>query len=393
MNGSSSKINIFNARIVSHSNNLLGSVIIEADKILEISAANTAIDGITNINAHGNWLAPGFIDLHVHGGGGFDTMDGTPEALSGLSEWHASHGTTSLLSTTMAAPNAELGRVFGALKTAGSQKGANILGFHLEGPYYSHIQKGAQSEECLVKAERKHYEEILSLTDDIKIWSAAPEIEGVLEFGKHISNNGIIAAIGHSDATIDDVKQAIECGFSHVTHLYSTMSSIRRIGAYRVAGLLEAAFLFDELTCELIADGSHVPVDLIKLALKVKPQGSIALVTDALRFAGMPDGVYTAAKIIVEDNVAKLQDRSAFAGSVAGTDMLVRNMVINVGLSVAESVDMMTQVPSKILKIHDKKGDIKAGMDADLIVFDEKINITLAMVGGRIVSKIEEDRR
>lgn len=357
-------------------------------------------EGFKVIDAEGNYVSPGFIDIHIHGGGGHDFMDGTVEAYIGAAETHARYGTTSMLPTTLTCSDEELLNTFSVYKKAKSlnKKGARFLGLHLEGPYFSPEQAGAQSPEYLRKPSPEHYNAILDSTDDIIRWSVAPELEGALEFGKILKERGILASVAHTNAIFEDVEKAYEYGYSHATHLYSAMSSVVRKNAYRYAGALEAAYLIDDFTVEIIADGVHLPRPLLQFAYKFKGPEKTALCTDAMRGAGMPDGEYilgslkNGRKVIVEDGVAKLPDRTAFAGSVATADRLVRTMVSLAGIPLCDAVKMMSSTPARILKIYDRKGSLEIGKDADIVIFDDNINIINTISNGYVIYNEREGR-
>lgn len=388
------KIKIINGKIITPYRIINdGQVIFENGKIIHAGQAadDTGCDEI--IDVQGDYIAPGFIDLHSHGGGGHDFMDGTCEAYIGAARTHARHGTTAMLPTTLTSTNEELKNTFRVFKKAKRENntGAQLLGLHLEGPYFAMTQKGAQDPRYIRNPKREEYEEILSWTDDILRWSAAPELEGAMEFGRFIRNKGILPSIGHSDAIYEQVQEAFENGFTHVTHLYSGMSGVHRRNAYRFAGVIESTFLIDNMTCEVIADGAHLPPCLLQLIYKIKGPSRIALVTDSMRAAGMPEGetilgsLKDGQKVIVEDGVAKLLDRSAFAGSVATTDRLVRTIVQKAGIPLIDAVRMMTATPAEIIGVSDTKGSLVPGKDADIVVFDEGINIKMTIINGRIV--------
>lgn len=318
-------------------------------------------------------------------------MDGTVEAYIGAAMEHARHGTTALVPTTVASTTESLKETFETYKKAKSANthGAVFLGLHLEGPYFSMEQRGAQDPRHIRNPEREHYEEILSWSDDIVRWSAAPELDGAMEFGRFLRDRGILPSIGHSDAIYEEVLEAYENGYTHITHLYSGMSGVRRINAYRYAGVIESAFLIDEMTVEIIADGAHLPESLLKLIYKIKGPDKIALITDSMRAAGMPEGesilggIRDGQKVLVEDGVAKLMDRTAFAGSVATADRLVRTMTDIADVPLIDAVRMMTITPARIMGVDDKKGSIAIGKDADLVLFDDNITVDTVIIGGR----------
>ena len=229
------------------------------------------------------------------------------------------------------------------------------------------------------------------MTDDIIRWSAAPELPGGIEFGRDMQRAGILPSIAHSDAVYDECLAAFDAGYTHITHLFCAMSSIKRIKSYRYAGVLESAFLIDGMSVEIIADGRHLPASLLQFTTKFKPVDMIALCTDSMRGAGAKDGEYSilgslknGQKVIVEDQVAKVLDRSCFAGSVATSDRLVRTMVTMAGSSIVQAVRMASTVPARLSNASGK-GIIKPGYDADLVIFDENINILKTIIGGTVV--------
>ena len=371
-----------------------GIVIIEDEKIKYAGEKiDTIDDGCEVINAGENYISPGFIDIHTHGGGGSDFMDGTLEAFINAAKKHAVHGTTSMLPTTLTSTNEELKNTFNLFRQAKSKivDGSQLLGLHLEGPYFSMSQRGAQDQRFIRKPDKKEYMEILKYSDEILRWTIAPELDGALELGTLLLNENILPCIGHSDAVYEDVIRAFECGYTHVTHLYSGMSGVRRINAYRYSGIVESAFLLDEMTVEIIADGCHLPASLLKLIYKIKGADHIALITDSCRAAGMNvdetilGSLKNGQRAIVEDGVAKLPDRSAFAASVATMDRLVRNMIKLADVPIIDAVKMATITPASIIGVADKKGSIVAGKDADIIIFDNDINIKTTIVNGNII--------
>lgn len=375
-----------------------GTVVCEAGKItaiLEKSDTFPLQEPIDTdiIDAKGNYVSPGFIDIHIHGGGGYDFMDGTVEAYLGAAEAHAKYGTTSLLPTTLAGSFEELMRTFAVYEAAKQKntKGAAFLGLHVEGPYFSYNQRGAQDPNYLRNPDPAEYNRLLEACDDIVRWSVAPELDGAFEFGKVLTAKNILPSIAHSDAIYEQVVEAFHAGFTHITHLYSAMSTITRRNAFRYAGIVEAAYLIDDMTVEIIADGVHLPKPLLQFVYKFKGPDKTALCTDSMRGAGMPDGesilgsLEKGQKVIIEDGVAKLPDRTAFAGSVATTDRLVRTMINVAEIPLLDAIKMMTLTPARILKINDKKGSLEIGKDADLTIFDENIHVSHTILGGNVI--------
>ena len=366
------------------------SVIVEDGVISDVTRGNTAADKVVDLG--GRYLAPGFIDMHTHGAGGHDFMDGTEEAIKGACMTHLSHGTTSIVPTTLTCLNSELFNFFEVFRKvkAGWHEGPNLLGIHLEGPFFNAAQAGAQDPKFLQLPTRENFMPILEAGGaDIMRISVAVELEGALELGEELKQRGIIAAIGHSDATYAEVAKAVEAGYSFVTHLYSGMSALHRVGPYRVLGVVESAYLFDELGVEIISDGKHLPPELLRLIVKNKGIDNICLITDSMRGAGMPEGSRTklgsltnGQETLIRDGVAMMPDLKAFAGSVCTTDRCVRTMYKLAGVSLPDAVRMMTANPARVLGIDGSKGTIAKGMDADLVVFDEDINISAVYVGG-----------
>ncbi|MFA9380049.1 MAG: N-acetylglucosamine-6-phosphate deacetylase, partial [Acetanaerobacterium sp.] len=270
-------------------------------------------------------------------------------------------------------------------------KDCNILGIHLEGPFLSQGQRGAQSEDSILVASQHNYIELLNYWDGIKIMGAAPEADGCLQLGRELRSRNILASIAHSDASYDQVTEAILCGYSDVTHIYSGCSSIVRVNGYRVPGVVEAGLLRDELSVQVIADLKHLPPALLMLIYKCKGAGGISLITDGLEFSAseLREGtVYTqknGVETVYEDGVMKLMDRQAFAGSVATANRLVRNMVQHAGVPLLDAVKMATTTPAKRLNIAHVKGMVAKGYDADLVLFDENIEVQCCMVAGTVL--------
>ena len=363
---------------------------IENGKIAAITAQELPAGEV--IDACGSYVSPGFVDIHSHGGGDADFMDGTSAAFLTAAEMHARHGTTTIIPTATSGTAEEMAGMEASFEEAqrSNVRGADMPGLHLEGPYFAMSQRGAQDPRYVRSPDPAEYEAILGSSSHIVRWSAAPELNGALEFGKALKERGILASIGHSDASYDEVVKAVDAGYSHVTHLYSCMSTVHRKNAFRYAGIVEAAYLMDDLTVEIIADGIHLPAPLLQFVYRFKGPDKTALVTDSMRGAGMPDGLSilgsrkTGQQVLLEDGVAKLMDRSAFAGSVATTDRLVRNMVNLAHAPLTDAVKMAAKTPARIMKLNDR-GMLREGLRADIVIFDENINVSRTIVNGRTV--------
>jgi len=392
MNGQ--KLKIFNGRIITPSGIIPeGTVLIRGDTIASVGKNNIDFPGAIEIDAKGKYVSPGFIDIHVHGGGGYDFMDGTEEAFLKVAETHARYGTTSMLPTTLTGSKEQILNTLAVYEKANNlnKKGSQFLGIHLEGPYLAMNQRGAQDPRYIRDPDPGEYNEIVNSSSFIKRWSAAPELKGAIEFGRFIKSRGILPAIAHTDAIYEEAEEAFRNGYTLATHFYSAMSGVTRRNAFRYAGVVEAGYLIDEMDVEIIADGVHLPAPLLKLVYKIKGAERTALITDAIRAAAMPPGEYvlgninTGMKIISEDGVAKLPDRSSFAGSIATADRLVRTMIHTAGISLVDAITMISATPARIIGVSEKKGALSAGKDADIVLFDQDINISMTIRKGEII--------
>lgn len=387
-------LKIFNGQIITP-NRIIpnGSVLIADGIIKEVNEKDIEVPNAIAIDANGNYISPGFIDIHVHGGGGHDFMDGNIEAFLEIAKTHARYGTTSMNPTTLTSEKEGLLHTLELYEQANRRntEGAQFIGMHLEGPYFAMNQRGAQDPRYIRDPDPQEYQEVIAHSKHIARWSAAPELKGAIEFGQYLVKHGILAALAHTDAIYEEVVEAFANGYSLATHLYSGMSGVTRRNAFRYAGVIESAFILDDMDVEIIADGIHLPAPLLKLVYKIKGPGRTALITDAMRGAGMPEGESvlgnkdTGLKVIIEDGVAKLPDRSSFAGSVATADRLVRNMINMAHVPLVEAVQMMTATPARIMRVSDRKGSLMPGKDADVVIFDEDINVKATIVKGRIV--------
>jgi N-acetylglucosamine-6-phosphate deacetylase len=384
---------LYNGRVLTPYRVIPGGVVVVRDgKIEYVGEGDISVDGAEVIDAGGRYISPGFIDLHIHGGGGHDFMDGTVEAFLRIAETHARYGTTAMLPTTLTSTKEALFALFDVYSAACAQNatGAAFLGLHLEGPYFALNQRGAQDPRYIRNPDPAEYKEVLARSGAIRRWSAAPELEGAIEFARYLRRHGVLVSLAHTDALYDEALVGFENGFTLATHFYSCMNGVTRKNAFRYAGVIECAYLIDEMDVEVIADGIHCPPPLLRLIHKIKGTDRVALITDAMRAAGMPEGpsvlgsLADGLEVIVEDGVAKLPDRSSFAGSVATADRLVRTMVA-AGIPLLDAVRMITVTPARLLGLEDRKGSLVVGKDADIVVFDDAINVATTIVGGKIV--------
>lgn len=351
-------------------------------KITEISKADKPCEDSYDFT--GKYVSAGFIDMHTHGAGGHAFMNSSVEDVIAGCDYHLAHGTTSIVPTISAGEFETMKQaVINIHKAKGKTKG-NIFGAHLEGPYLSPKQAGAQCPAFITTPQKADYESLIEeYGESITRWTYAPENDENGAFCKYLTEHNIIASAGHTDAVNADMVRAIENGCNLITHLYSCTSTVTRDHGFRSLGVIESAYLHDELYVEIIADGKHLPPDLIKMIIKIKGMDKVALITDSLEIAGtdIKEGVMSGTEFIVEDGVCKLKDRSAFAGSVATADKLIKTLVKDCGYGVPTAVKMLTEVPAKILKVN--KGMIATGYDADVIVFDEEIKVADIFIAGR----------
>ncbi len=364
-------------------------VSVENGKITEIAEKIDAPQGAEVIDGQGKYLSPGFIDLHVHGGGGYSAMGGK-DAVVKMCEAHAHFGTTSILPTTLAAPIEQLKTAIDGIRAAQSAtENVHILGVHLEGPFLSPHMCGAQSPENILVPAEHDYEDLLSYWDGIKIVGAAPETDGGMALGKAIKRHGAVASVAHSTADYDLAQAAFRSGYSDVTHLYNACTSCHKVGVFRHAGTVEAALVNDQVSVQVIADLRHQPVGVLQLIYKCKGADKMYVITDGLEYAAldMQEGeAFTQGNgmsVVYENGVMLLSDRSCLAGSVATCDKLVRNLYKAVGLPLTECVKMASLTPARIVGIDDRTGKIEVGYDADLLLFDENISVCGVFVSGK----------
>lgn len=355
------------------------------EKIWKIS--NKEIKGAEVVELpEGAIVVPGFIDQHIHGAGGSDGMDGTVKDITTIAKTVASEGTTSFLVTTMTQSPENITKAMVAVKEYrefSPEIGAEVLGVHLEGPFIAEKFKGAQPLKYVAAPTSDVFDAYNEASGNvIRLVTLAPEVDGAKEFIRYLTENNIVASIGHTGAKCEDIENAIALGASNVTHTYNAQTPLH----HREIGTVGSAMLFDELNCELIADTIHVSVPAMKLLVKNKPKDKLTLITDAMRAKGLPDGVSELGgqTVYVKNGEARLED-GTLAGSVLRMNRAVQNMVEKVGVSFTDAVDCATINPAKNLKIDNERGSIAVGKRADFTVLNSSYDVLMTVRAGKVI--------
>ncbi len=376
-------------RIVTPAGVLRGVVSIDAGVISEVTPERSLSPGSPVLDLGSRWLLPGFVDLHVHGGGGAQCNTADPDEVLAVARFHASHGTTSLLATTVAAPLETLERAVATIAAVASRHvddSAIVLGSHLEGPFLSRARPGAMDPGAFLDPDPGAVSSLTgAAAGTVRMMTLAPELPGGLALVRRLRGDGVVVSVGHSDARYREVQAAVAAGASSATHLFNAMRPFH----HREPGVTGAVLDLDGVSCELICDGVHVDPVALRLAWRAKGTGGVHLVTDAMQAAGMPDGSYRlgAARVAVRAGKARLEDGDALAGSTLTMDVAVQNAVRFLGVPIVDASLMASGNPARLLGIEGRKGSIAAGMDADLVVLDDALRVCSTMVQGRWVSE------
>lgn len=359
-----------------------GSVLLKDGKIAELNGP--CPENAVRVDAKGGYILPGFIDIHVHGGGDADFMDATVDAFQTAARAHFAHGTTALCPTTMTCADELLKRVISCFREAKARQtgGAEMLGMHLEGPFFSAAGKGAQS----ISEERipteDVLEDILAAADGAVLrWDAAPELPNMDMFARVMKRHNVMASVAHTNATAEEALAAFDCGFSHVTHFYNGTSTFHKVNGIVHSGVIEATYIRDDVTIELIGDGRHIPKQSMQLAFRIKGADKIALITDGMRIAGTDktSGILgardTGVPVIVKDDVAHLVDFSSYAGSICTMDRAFRTAFRNYGLPICDVCKMLSLTPARLCGVADRKGSLETGKDGDVVVLSPEMTV------------------
>ncbi len=359
-------------------------VIIDGGVIAEVTSAPLEVEGSESIDASGMYVVPGGIDIHIHGGGGHEFIEGTEEAYRTVVRSHAFYGTTSLLPTLPACPVETIRRGISICEKLISEPDSPILGLHLEGPYLNPAKVGAIIPEYVTPPVKEDYESLLDSTSVIRRWDAAPELPGMEDFAESLARHGVLASIAHTVAEYPEVERAYKAGFTHATHFYNAMTSVHNVREYKHEGTVESVYAIPDMTVEVIADGKHVPPLILKLIPMVKGADHTALVTDALGCSAGASTFIFDPRVVIHDGVCKLADHSALAGSIATMDRLIKT-VAGAGVPFGDAVRMSSETPARILHVDEHKGSIAPGKDADIVFYDADISLRFVMQRGRII--------
>ena len=372
-------------RIVCPGGTRTGEVVVEQGRISAVDQFGNQADGgkppdVGELVELGDrWLVPGYIDVHVHGGGGAQCNTAEPEEIAEVARFHARHGTTGLVATTLAAPVEDLCSALAAIARCPA---ANLLGAHLEGPFLSPEQPGAMDAGRFLDPDIRQLERLLAAGDErIRLMTLAPELPGALELVQLLVRAGVVASIGHTNATDAEVRAAVRTGATAATHVFNAMPPFH----HRRPGAVGAVLDLPEVSCELICDGLHVDPVAMRLVHRVKGPRGIRLVTDAIAAAGMPDGQYEMAgrPVTVTGGTALLAGGETIAGSTLTMEAAVQNAVRFLGISVEEAILIASTNSARLLGLHTRKGAIAPGLDADLLVLNQQLDVEATMLAGQ----------
>lgn len=351
-----------------------GSVLISDGKILEITNSDLAVIGATVVDARGMYIVPGLVAMHVHGGGGSDFTEATPEAFRTAAKAHLAHGATTIFPTLSSSSFETLGQAVGVCQELMKEPDTTIMGLHIEGPYLNPKMAGELFANQTKAIDAAEYQALIEKANGcIKRWDISPELEGGHDFARYMRSKGVMVALTHTEAEYDEIKAAYEAGFTHAAHFYNAMPGFHKRREYKYEGTVESVYLMDGMSVEVIADGRHLPSTILRLVYKLKGVERTCLVSDALAYAAC-DNPQVDPKYVIEDGVCKLADHSSLAGSLATMDKLVQTMV-KAGVPFADAIRMASETPAKLIGVDDRKGTLQKGKDADILIFDRNLNL------------------
>ena len=364
-----------------------GSIITDGNRIRCVSNIDLHVVGAEIIDVNGGYIVPGGIDMHTHGGGGRDFIEGCEDAFREAVSAHLKHGTTSIYPTLSSSTIPTIEAACNVCEKLMAEENSPVLGLHIEGSYINPKEAGAQNPVLIKAPVIYEYETLLSKYKCIKRWDEAPELPGSVRFIKTCNMHGVLTALTCTRATYKDVVEAHKAGMTHAAHFYNAMPVVYKEHEFKVPGTVESVYAMQDMTVEVIADGLHVPPVMLKVLHKIKGVERTALITDSLAYAASEGDVSAEPRVIMEDGVCKLADRSALAGSIATMDTLIRTCIQKANIPMEDVFRMASETPAKIMGVFDRKGSIEEGKDADIIVFDRDINLTYVMqMGNEVVS-------
>lgn len=365
-----------------------GSVVIEDNKIKAVSNIDLHIVDAEIIDAKGCYVVPGGIDLHTHGGGGRDFIEGTEDAFRAAVNAHMKHGTTTIYPTLSSSTIPSIEAACQVCQKLMAEENSPVLGLHIEGSYINPKQAGAQNPVLIKAPLPDEYETLLNKYSCIKRWDVAPELQGSVEFITECRKHGVLTALTCTRATYEDVVAAHDAGLSHAAHFYNAMPVVYKEHEFKVPGTVESVYALQDMTVEVIADGIHVPPVMLNVVYQIKGVEKTALITDSLAYAASEGNVSSEPSVILEDGVCKLADHSALAGSIATMDVLIRTCIHRAEIPMVDVFRMVSETPAKIMGIFDRKGSIEEGKDADIMMFDDDIDLTYVMQMGNVVTNV-----
>lgn len=312
-------------------------------------------------------------------------MEGSEDAFRAAVKAHMQHGTTSIFPTLS---SSTMPMIYAAAETTEklmAEPNSPVLGLHLEGHYFNMKMAGGQMPENIKNPDPNEYIPLLENTHCIKRWDAAPELPGAMQFAKYITSKGVVASAGHTQAEFEDISTGFHAGFTHATHFYNAMPGFHKRSGYKYEGTVESIYLIDDMTVEVVADGIHVPPTILRLVYRAKGVERTALITDALACAASDSQEAFDPRVIIEDGVCKLADRSALAGSIATMDRLIRTIVQKAEIPLQDACRMCSETPARIMGVLDRKGTLEKGKDADIIALDDDLNVRAVWAMGELV--------
>lgn len=364
-----------------------GSIVTDGNRIRCVSNIDLHVVGAEIIDVNGGYIVPGGIDMHTHGGGGRDFIEGCEDAFRKAVNAHLKHGTTSIYPTLSSSTIPTIEAACNVCEKLMAEENSPVLGLHIEGSYINPKEAGAQNPVLIKAPVIYEYETLLSKYKCIKRWDEAPELPGSVRFIKTCNMHGVLTALTCTRATYKDVVEAHKAGMTHAAHFYNAMPVVYKEHEFKVPGTVESVYAMQDMTVEVIADGLHVPPVMLKVVHKIKGVERMALITDSLAYAASEGDVSAEPRVIMEDGVCKLADRSALAGSIATMDTLIRTCIQKANIPMEDVFRMASETPAKIMGVFDHKGSIEEGKDADIIVFDRDINLTYVMqMGNEVVN-------